>query len=874
MTATSFISGLVSTLDWATVIDQLMEIAHRKVDLLEERKSQFEEKQSAWQDFNSKLLSLLTEARSLRTDDAFALFETSLSSNSSTEASELLSVEVGTSAHEGTYQIEILSVAQARRLSSKGFSAPDEALGLEGELVIGDEVLSISSTDTLYSLRDKINALDAGVRATVVQVSSEDYRLILTAEETGRTGFSVKDASSVELLQALGLADGTLEVKHLGHDGSFSDAFSSTTEAIGDLLGLSSPPSGTVQIKGTAVSIDLSTDSLTDIRDKMVAAGIEASIETVTVGDETRYRLKVGATLASDFVDQNNVLELLGIVEEGQSNVAQVLTSSNSLQKTSGGYIDASTTWAEVDTTGTGVNDISNGDTITILGRRHDGTEVRATYTISDKTTDTLQGLLDAIEEAFGGEVTAEITSDGKIRVTDNTAGDSLLELTLVGNNEGGGSLDFGEVEVTTRGYSMEISEGQDARLRIDGTLIERSQNVISDALPGVTLNLKSADPSTVITLQVSRDLEGIEEEVQAFVEKYNEVITFMNEQFTYNEEQEQGGVLMGSATLLSIQSQIRSIVSGTITGLPEGFNALSLIGITSDRNGLLSIDSEDFRDALEEDFEAVRKVFAPAGSTSTSELEYIYHSSDTQAGTYSVVITQVATQASVTGTEDLSSGIAGDETITITELGTGKEAVVELTAGETIDDIVNALNSEFSEQGMHIRAENDGGRLKLLHLDYGSANGFTVSQTADYTGIADETYQGTDVAGTIDGESAEGEGQYLTGSSGAAKGLVIKYTGTTTGEVGSVTLTFGVAEQLYRALEAITDPYEGIIKAETDGLQDRIDYIEERIEDMEERLERQRETLTQQFIAMENALAQLKTLSSWLSQQIAATFR
>jgi len=162
-TSTSFISGLVSTLDWANVIDQLMEIAHRRVDVLEDRKSQFEDKLSAWQDFKSKLLALFNEARSLREDDAFSLFETSLSSSSSTEASELLSVQVGTSACEGTYQIEVLSIAQARRISSKSFTAPDEALGLEGEIVIGDGALTVSSTDTLYSLRDQISSLDAGV---------------------------------------------------------------------------------------------------------------------------------------------------------------------------------------------------------------------------------------------------------------------------------------------------------------------------------------------------------------------------------------------------------------------------------------------------------------------------------------------------------------------------------------------------------------------------------------------------------------------------------------------------------------------------------------------------------------------------------------
>jgi len=878
MVATNFISGLVSTLDWASVIDQLMEVAHKRVDVLQERKGQFEEKISAWQELNTKLLALYSQLDELRGASDFDIFTFSLSSSSSTDAGDLLGVDVLSAAQEGSHQIEVLSTAQARRLSSRSFSSAEEALGLEGDLVINGKGLSVQSTDTLYGLRDKVNALDAGVRASVVMISEGNYRLILTSETTGEEGFSIQDASSGDLLQQLGFADATVSLKHLVYDGALSDLFSSTTEAIGDLLGLSNPQSGTVTVGGNSVTIDLSSDSLTDIRDKMVAAGIDASIESTTVDGEVRYRLKVGETLLDQYRDDNNVLEALGILEGGQSDVAQVLTAQHSNTKTSaagGGYIDASTLWSEIDTGGDS-NNIANGDTITIIGTKHDGTEVQATYTINDRETDTVQGLLDAIEDAFGGEVTAEVTSDGKIRVIDNQGGDSQLNLTLVANNEGGGSLQFGEVEVTTYGYSMEVAAGRDASVRIDGVVVERSSNTIEDAIPGVRLNLKRAEAGTIITLQISRDVEGIEEKVQDFIEKYNDIITYINQQYYYDEETESGGVLMGDGTLLSIQSRIRSIVYSTIEGLGSERDSLALIGVTADRNGLLSLDEEEFEEAMAEDWEAVRGVFAAVGTTSDELLEYIAHTSSTQAGTYTVEITQVAAQASVTGTEDLTSGIAGDETITIAELGTGKEVEVTLSAGDTTSEIVNALNSAFSQEGMRVRAENDGGHLKLIHLDYGSGHGFTVSQTANYTGISDGTYQGVDVAGSIGGEEAEGNGQYLTGADGAqhVAGLRIKYTGTSTGEVGTVTLTFGVAEQLYQALDGITDPYTGQITVRTQGLQDRVDYLEEQIEQMEERLDKEREMLVQQFVAMETALSQLQTLSNWLSQQLLASFR
>jgi flagellar hook-associated protein 2 len=131
----------------------------------------------------------------------------------------------------------------------------------------------------------------------------------------------------------------------------------------------------------------------------------------------------------------------------------------------------------------------------------------------------------------------------------------------------------------------------------------------------------------------------------------------------------------------------------------------------------------------------------------------------------------------------------------------------------------------------------------------------------------------GVDVAGTINGEAATGSGQVLSGNSGDANvdGLVIKYTGSATGSIGTVKLTLGVAELFDRALFDMTDSFDGYIAFKQESLQDSIDSYTTQIEEMEARLERKREQLLNSFIKMELALQKIQSQSSWLAGQLTA---
>lgn len=117
----------------------------------------------------------------------------------------------------------------------------------------------------------------------------------------------------------------------------------------------------------------------------------------------------------------------------------------------------------------------------------------------------------------------------------------------------------------------------------------------------------------------------------------------------------------------------------------------------------------------------------------------------------------------------------------------------------------------------------------------------------------------------------ARSDGDYLTGLSGDVDGLMVRYTGSETGAVGSLTLRFGVAELLSRGLEAITDPVNGYLTEKNRTIQDAITNLDHRIQTMEDRLEQKMATLEKRFIAMETALSKLQSQSGWLSSQINA---
>lgn len=873
MAATYSISGLASGLDWRSMISQLVELERRPITLLEEKQTTLGEKKSAWNQVNSLLSSLKTAAGALNSPDDFNLFTPKATINSTTlNVSDLLSYAVGSNATEGSYNITVNNLAAAQKLSSKSFGSTSEALGISGELIINNRVLSIAATDSLSTIQNKINALNsgenpAGVTASIIAISTGEYRLSLTSRATGSEGISLASGSADNILTQLGLADGTLSLRNAVTGGARSWAFSSSADSIGQVFGLTGAASGTVTIAGVAVSIDLSTDSLEDIAGTinnnaaLQAAGVHASVVQSKNGDETVYTLQIDGT--QDFTDSSNILQTLGILKQGYSDVTGV---NGTMENTvNGAAISSSTLLIDID----GYNTWTPGDSITIQGTGHDGTALDASvFSITESST--VGDLLSAVEAAFGGEVTAYVNGSGAIVVEDNQAGASSLSLTLTPSiAAANSSLNFGSFESSTI-RKREIVAGQDAEITLDGITFTRSTNQISDVIAGITLDLIGADENATITLNVVRDYEGVKGKIKELVDSYNKVMSYIAAQ---NEAPGEGNAtkpLYADTSLYTVKSTLRSIILSGVTGLDSGLDHLSLIGVNIDKTGQLSINNAKLDGYLQSNFEDVVNLFSAQGTSMNSSLTYITSGINMAEGDYEVEITQTATRASAVGS-GFSGVLSEDATLTLTN-ARGKEETITLSAGLNIASIVNAINSGNT---LGIVAENDGGQLRISSSTYGSSGEFTLSMTGGNLGLADGTYTGLDVAGRIreqgssDWMSMTGRGQTLIGDDDqAVEGLWLRYTGS---ETGMVDFSFikGVGDRLDKALHYMSDGIDGYVANKQKSLQNQINNIDKKIDRMEMRLTQYQETLIAKYTAMERLLSQLQSQQSWLMNQI-----
>jgi flagellar hook-associated protein 2 len=116
-------------------------------------------------------------------------------------------------------------------------------------------------------------------------------------------------------------------------------------------------------------------------------------------------------------------------------------------------------------------------------------------------------------------------------------------------------------------------------------------------------------------------------------------------------------------------------------------------------------------------------------------------------------------------------------------------------------------------------------------------------------------------VQGTIGGLPAIGSGRSLTGATGGATdGLAIKYTGTATGAMGTLTFMLGAAGALYYAADAVARSGDGAIATQQDAIQRTITSLATRADTVQQMLDRRKELLTKQFTAMEAAIARIQT--------------
>jgi flagellar hook-associated protein 2 len=529
----------------------------------------------------------------------------------------------------------------------------------------------------------------------------------------------------------------------------------------------------------------------------------------------------------------------------------------------------------------------SKGNTFTVNA-------AKAAKTVAiDPSHNTLSGIRDAINAAGAG-VTASIVNDGtkngyRLVVSSNDTGTAnSLKISVSDDDQNptdaAGLSQLAYDPTAQAGQGKNLSETQaaaDAQLNIDGIPMTKSSNTVTDAIQGVTLNLLQKNVGAPTTVTVGVDSSAAKKSIDSFVSAYNTLSATLKKETAYDPASKTAQPLNGDAGTQSIMSQLRNTISATISN-DVTYKVLGQIGVSFQKDGTLSVDDTKLGTALAQDPDAVSRLFAATGTATDVGVKQVTGADATKPGSYAVSITQLATQASSTGTQaaglTVTQGVNDLLNVTID----GATALVTLAPGTyaSADALAAAVQSaingagSLSSEGISVNVTQSNGILAVTSNRYGSASGVSIGggdAMAALFGASTVDVKGVDVAGTIGGADAIGSGQTLTASSGGpANGLQLTVTGGALGQRGSVTYQEGVAFRLDKLIDQMNGS-SGIIKTNIDGINSSIKQIGVQRDELNRRITQVEATYRAQFTALDQMVSQYQSTAGFLTQEISS---
>lgn len=454
MSGFSLSTGLISGLDYGSIVDQLMAVEARPRDMLLQRIGNIDTQTTAYLDISARITSLVSQI------DALTRSSTFKSARASSSLPDVLSASVNQSTPVGSYSFVVKALATSHQAVSRGFYDSTAPLS-EGTLTIesaaarvnsntqlselnghsgiqggkfkivdaaGQEAtISVGDALTLADLIDRINEANVDVRASI----SDDH-IVLTDTSDGSGTMKVQEVQGGATAASLGFAvgsrydtdmDGVIEGQSILY---LSDT--SPLTALNDGLGIRSSAAGgdfTIKVGGDLISIDLSDTINANTRLDRLNHGQGVRLGTVRITSRDGTFTEVDLSEARTVGDVQHALD--NAFGDGRLSVGLVDSRLTIRDTTDVNTDDENATTSPFiieDVTGSAARDLGiaqSSDIGTI-----NGDDILHMDTIGD--------VLTAIEYAVGNEgadkqplVVATIGDDGKSIMLENRAGGPMV---------------------------------------------------------------------------------------------------------------------------------------------------------------------------------------------------------------------------------------------------------------------------------------------------------------------------------------------------------------------------------------------------------------------------------------------------------------
>ena len=500
-----------------------------------------------------------------------------------------------------------------------------------------------------------------------------------------------------------------------------------------------------------------------------------------------------------------------------------------------------------------------------------------AALTVNIEAGDSLDSIAAKINEAGEGVQASVIKVDDnyQLMLTSDSGAKQAMELTVSDpalNAFAYNSAQHAEVTQT--------QQAQDAKLSVNGLTVSRASNEITDVIAGLSFTLNRAAPGETLTFDIKADKSLGEQAVRDFVESYNSFLTTAQGLVGYSRNEDNElvrGALASDSTARMLVDQVRGLVGAAVPGVASGFNALTNLGIRTERDGTISINETEFSAAISSNFKAVEQLFSLNTSATDSAVSVNLgtYAKEAAGGTYAVALSQAPTRGQVSGNA-IGAGFpldtsTGDYGFTIKVNGATSNRI-ELTGSydspeDLRADLQSLINgdSKLKAVGATLDVLFDSGSnsFSFVSRDYGAASSVSFTEVgADAAGLGLATdlvrTAGKDVAGAIDGVAAFGAGNILLPAVGSAPYGLNLSVGENAANSFEFSFSRGFAGELSRLIDNFSGS-EGIIKMREDNLGTQLEDLDLEREDLDRRMESVNQRLTAQFVAMEAIVSSLQ---------------
>lgn len=251
----------------------------------------------------------------------------------------------------------------------------------------------------------------------------------------------------------------------------------------------------------------------------------------------------------------------------------------------------------------------------------------------------TLSGVRDAINEQADG-VRASIVDDGEgprlvLSTQESGAGNAIQRIRVApseggepasGQAEGGGEGGVGQLAALRYGAEQgageqappasgmeQLQAAADAVAVIDGMRVRQDANKLEGALQGATLELQGKGEAQV---SVEEQSGLAEKNIQGLVDAYNKLRSQLSQLSAYDPESGQAAALQGDATLRSLDSQLSRALTAPVPALAgEPLQSLGDLGVGTERDGSLSLDSARLQEAVDQHPQLVTRLMTDTES-------------------------------------------------------------------------------------------------------------------------------------------------------------------------------------------------------------------------------------------------------------------